>query len=301
MNLPRLVPASLVCIMLTNSACAQAPTNPLPARARAVLTAALQTEQAFVKVHAAEALIALGEKDEPRRVFLDELATGNDVRPYRIGIWRVLAGSAPSAAERAEWVARTEAVVLESRTIDRLHAVESLGKLGHGPTSAAVRAALKTMSQGSAAEAMFPYWVLHLTGDRTALPAIVAGLSSEDPVARLRAAFVLHWLNVTDAATRAALARTARDEPPTAIGHTIILCAAVALAADPSHTASWVAALEKIAAGGTAGARYHACQTLMLRASPTDLPKFAALLDHPEGDARIGGAWAILHAARGAK
>jgi hypothetical protein len=300
MKLPHFFPALLVTISLATSGCAPSPTmSSLPDRAHTVLNAALHHEKAFVKVHAAEALIALGEKDEPHRVFQAELPAANDQRPYRIGVWRVLAASARTPQERAAWIARTEAVVLDSTTMDRLHAVESLGKLGHAPT-AEVRAALKSMAQGTAAAAVFPHWVLHLAGEPTALPAIVAALSSEDPIARLRAAYVLRWLMITDAPTRAALGGTARAEPPTAIGYTIILGSAVTLAADPAQTAHWIAILEKTLAEGNAGARYDACQTLMRRATAVDFPKFAPLLDQAEGDARIGGAWAILHVTRGA-
>ncbi len=116
-----------------------------------------------------------------------------------------------------------------------------------------------------------------------------------DPIARLRAAYVLRWLNINDSATRAAVARTAERELSTAIGYTIILGAAVTLDADPARTPARVTALEQIVASGATGARYDACQTLMRRYTVADLPKLAPLLDHYEGDARIGAAWAILH------
>ena len=285
-------PAVIVCTSIATAA-GQQSADPVAQRARAVLDAALASEKAFVKVHAAEALIALGEKDEPRRVFRAELPAANDIRPYRIGVWRVLAASSDSPQERAEWITRTESVVLDPAAMDRLHAIESLAKLSHAPTGR-VRAAAETMAKGSDAEAVFPRWVLHLAGDRTALPAIVAALDSDDPIARLRAAYVVRWLNLTDAATRTAVARTAVRESPTTIGFTIILGAAVALEADPKRTPRWVATLEQILESGAAGARYDACQTLMRRYTIADLPKLKPLLDHADGDARIGAAWAIL-------
>lgn len=271
----------------------------LARRARVVLNDALAQEKAFVKVHAAEALIALGEKDAPRRVFSAELPVANEQKPYRIGVWRVLAGSSSTAQERDPWIARTAAVALDATTMDQLHSIESLGKLAYR-ADAAVRAAAEAMiKRGTEAEGVFPRWVLHLAGDRTALPAIVASLDSTDPVARLRAAYVLRWLKIDDAATRAAVARTAAREPATAVGYTIILGAAVQLNADPARVPAWVAILEKTAAEGPAGARYDACQTLMRRYRPADLARLAPLLDHPEGDARIGAAWAILHVTGG--
>lgn len=266
----------------------------LAQRAHSVLSDALVREKAFVKVHAAEALIALGDKEAPHRVFAAELPAANEIRPYRIGVWRVLAASSPTAAERTEWIARTEAVTLDADAVDRLHAIESLGKLGHATTPRACAAA-RAMAGGTAAEGVFPRWVLYLAGDRDVLPQIVAALDSTDPIARLRAAYVLRWLKIDDAATRAALTRTADREPSDAIGYAIILGSAVSLNADPARVPAWIAALEQILANGSAGARYDACQTLMRRYQPADLAKLAPLLDHPEGDVRIGAAWAILH------
>lgn len=296
----RIFGAMLPFLPLASGCAVPPPSNALVERARAVLAADLTKETAFVKVHAAEALLALGEKDEPRRVFTVELPAANDLRPYRIGVWRVLALASNSARERAEWIARIEAVVLDEATMDRLHAVETLGKLGHAP-SGRVRAAIEQMAKGPAAPAVFSHWVLHLAGDRAALPAIVAALGSDDPAARLRAAFVLHWLKISNAATRATLDRTAEREPADAVGYTIIQCAAVALDANPVRTPARVAILENLLATGAAGARYHASQTLMRRYTTADFPKLAPLLDHAEGDARIGAAWAILHINASAK
>src|SRR5690348_12058384 len=75
-------------------------TPTLAERARTVLKIDLDRETAFVKVHAAEALIALGDKADPHRVFKAELPAANDQRPYRIGVWRVLAASSESTQER---------------------------------------------------------------------------------------------------------------------------------------------------------------------------------------------------------
>lgn len=302
MKLPSSVSAVAVCLSaVTPAFAADAPTEALAQRARTVLVDALNTEKVFVKVHAAEALISLGDKETPHRVFAAELPAANDIKPYRIGVWRVLAGSSATPQERAEWIARTEAVSLDPTTMDRLHSIESLCKLGH-VASAPVRAAVESMAKaGTDAEAVFPRWLLHLAGDRTALPAIVATLASEDPAARLRAAYVLRWLKIDDPATRAAIARTADKEPATAIGYPYILGAAVQLNADPARVPVWVTALEKIIADGATGARYDACQTLMLRYKPADLARLVPLLDHPDGDARIGAAWAILYVMKAKK
>ena len=187
-------------------------------------------------------------------------------------MWRVLALSSASARERAEWIVRIESVAVDPSAMDQLHAMETLGKLGHASTGP-VRAAAATMAKGSDAEAVFPRWVLHLAGDQSAMPAIIAALDSADPIARHRAAYVLRWLKRNDATTRAALARTAEREPPTSIAYTAVLGAAVALDANPARTPLWLAELERIVAEGATGARYDACQTLRRRYTTADLCK----------------------------
>lgn len=268
--------------------------HPLADRARTALLDALVREKFFVKVHAAEALIALGDREKPRKVFLAELPAAADQRPYRIGVWRVLAASAPTPADRAPWLERTAAVLLDPSAPDRVHAAESLGKLGHVP-AAPVLDALRAMSRGTDADAAYPRWVLHLAGDPTALPALIANLASSDPIARLRAAYVLRWESIKTPPALAALAAAADRESPTAPGYAYVLGSAVALDAAPARVPAWIAALEQVLAHGSVGARYDVCQTFMRRYGPADLPRLAPLLDRAEGDLRIGAAWAILH------
>jgi HEAT repeat protein len=273
----------------------ESPPHSVAERARRVLADALATEKAFVKVHAAEALIALGEVESPRRVFQAELPATERERPYRIGVWRVLALSSPTRDERARWIEHIEAVVLDDAAMDQLHAIETLGKLRHRPAAAVRRAVEHYVQKAKAADVVFARWVLHLAGDHTALPAIIAALESQDPAVRSRAAYVLQALNITDAGARRALARAAEREPPAAAGYANVLSAAVKLEADPNLMRGWITALEEVVASGSTGARYQACQALMLRYTPEDLHRLVPLLDHPDGDARIGAAWAILH------
>ena len=285
---------AVIGLLVTSCANRTAPRNPLADRSRQVLATALADETGFVKVHAAEALIALGSAEAARATFLEELAVANDVRPYRIGVWRVLAATGPTPLDRAQWIARLEVVVLDAAASDRVHAVESLGKLGHAPTGS-VRAAIEALARGPELDAVFARWVLHHAGDPTALSAIVKALESKDPRARLRAAYVLRWLNIRDAVTLAALARAAAREPEDAVGYPYVLGSAVLLEADPERTSQWVAALERVLTQGSTGGRYDACQTLMHRSTRADLGRFTPLLDHAEADVRIAASWAILH------
>lgn len=91
---------------------------------RRVLNDTLQWE----KVHAASYLLQLDYRDGVHDVFLEEEAQRGKVPYYRIGIWRVLAAS--QEEERQKWLTRIHQVAADTSAPDRVHAVESLAKLG---------------------------------------------------------------------------------------------------------------------------------------------------------------------------
>ena len=71
-----------------------------------VLRTAMESEQRWIKVHAAEALLSLNEPRDVARTFEIELAANGGEPQYRIGIWRVLAQAARSDRQREPWIAK---------------------------------------------------------------------------------------------------------------------------------------------------------------------------------------------------
>ncbi len=91
----------------------------------------LHTQEEWVKVHVAEFLIWENYLvNDVRTVFLDEERKHGDQPRYRIGVWRVLAQAALTLEERESWIERIIAVYNNPSSIDRLHAIETLAKLG---------------------------------------------------------------------------------------------------------------------------------------------------------------------------
>lgn len=91
----------------------------------------LHTQAEWVKVHVAEFLIWENQDvDEVRTVFLQEEREFGKQPRYRIGIWRVLAQAAGTPEERKRWSDRIRAVYDDPACTDRLHAIETLAKLG---------------------------------------------------------------------------------------------------------------------------------------------------------------------------
>jgi hypothetical protein len=265
----------------------------LSASARATLDRALATEPGWVGIHAAEALVATGEAARVRQWLLDRL-DHSDASSSRTGPWRVLARCAVAPEERARWIARIEAVLVDPDAADRPAALECLAKLGHPLSPPGREVARQMAADPREAETLVPLWALQLSGERDALPRIRQALTSADPVSRRRAGYVLRWLKVTDPVLLAALARAADAEPPGTDTQTFLLSAALQLGADPSRAAAWQAELVRVLTTGSTASRYEASQALAGRFPASDLSQLAVLLHHPEGDVRIGAALIIL-------
>lgn len=160
-----------------------------------ILRHGLERENRWVKVHAAEYLLKLSYPQGVREEFEKELQVSGNELEYRIGIWRVLALASTTSEERDEFVNKI-CVVARSESDDRLHAVEALGKLDKRVDEETAKSIEAWVVNNASQYVAFGRWVLA----NSALPAfdaddeeqrIVDLLKDEDPVARLRAGFVL--------------------------------------------------------------------------------------------------------------
>lgn len=107
------------------------PLSTMKPHALADLKELLHTQAEWVKVHVAEFLIWENrDVDDVRTVFLQEERKFGEQPRYRIGIWRVLAQAAKTPEERKRWTDRIRAVYDDPACTDRLHAIETLAKLG---------------------------------------------------------------------------------------------------------------------------------------------------------------------------
>lgn len=257
---------------------------------------ALAEEAGWVRVHAAEALIALGEGNLARETYTRERAA-LESGPVRVGLWRVLAATASTPDERAAFVANITAAFLSEAAPDRLQALESLCKL-RVPITGAVAAQAQAMLAGPELARPLANWAMHLAGDAQALPRLCAYVGSSDPGMRLRAAYALRWLRPLSTEVREFTAAAADAEDQASSAYPFILSTALALDANPARTSAWRQMAESILNSGTAGARYEICQALIQAGVSDDPSRYAVLFTHTEGDARIGGAWLVWHFLR---
>lgn len=264
------------------------------AKALTTLREALVQEKGYIKVHAAEVLLNRGEAKRVYAVFLEEDKLHATELRYRSGIWRTLARSAPTPADRAAWIAKIAAVFTDVNAPDRLHALEGLCKLGAPHSPAVLAAAEAWLPHATPEDAVFLQWLRWQTDAPDARPFIVSQLASPVRDARLRAAFILRLTAATDAPTLAALAQAADREPADSPARVYIVGAAYATRADGDHFTAWHDILEGYVSHGTATETYHALQALMFFYHLPDHDRMLPLLQHPEGDVRIGAAWTLL-------
>lgn len=264
----------------------------LEATARAVLREAVTREAGWVKVHAAEVLLAFGDDEFVREEF-EKLNASAHNAAFRVGIWRVLAGGYSQNSQAPRWILAIEEVLRDAASPDRLQAIEALNKLGCILSLEAMPTA-HAMANGPDAEAVFAAWALQLAGEPGALMHLKRLLRSGDPKARLRTAYALRWLRPTDEAVLKTLACAAAEEPADSIAHPYLLAAAFSLGAAPEQAASWRARLLEFVEHGSPGVRLEVAQALMKSYTVKDLPRLASLLDDEAGDARIASALSIL-------
>ena len=264
--------------------------TPLQARAIAHLEAAMTKEDGLPRIHAGDALVAVGDPLPAHASFAsDSPANGNPA--YRTGVWRIRAKSAQTPAEKAKWVGRLESVAVDPAAKDRLQAIEGLGKVG-APISDATRKVLRALADANGRERPFCLWALAANGDPMTAPKVMVLLDSPFDVDRLRAAYILRHLRSTDPQILTAVAKAAAHEPEGSPAWIYVQGAALVLHADPANNATIRDRVWKTYLGGAAGERYEAAQALGAAKAVPESAFEPALKE--SGDPGIGAAWAIL-------
>lgn len=271
-----------------------APEDALATRSRKVLHDVFAADETWIKIHAAEALLVSGEAIPMRERFLG-MAAKADTLPYRVGVWRVLANTSPTKAERDACVAQVEKIFLNPASPDVSQALETLGKLRvrvDGPVLDLVR---RTLTGPSEPMRVLALWVLSLRDEPQVLERLGALLTSPTERMRAIAAYSLRWLRTTDPTALKLLAQAADAEPAGTDTHAYLISAALALDANPARRAAWRTALEQVLAKGSMDARWEASNGMLAQSTTASLPHYIPLLDDAGADTRVGAAMTILY------
>ncbi len=248
---------------------------------------ALDKGEEFVKVHAAESLLWTGHTDTVREVFLKE---PQDVPKYRIGVWRVLAQAALNATDRREYENRILAALLDPNGPDRLHAAETLGKLGVASRDPEI---LRLAKEETGPFQAMVRWVMANSGNEEDEAALVELLASTDAYTRGCTAYALRFFKTIRPVTREKLAAASEKEPLDSNWRTHLLSARYLHASAEERPALREGLLQYLKTGDT-GQKREACAALGRVPNPEDIPALAKVLDDADLDARAGAAEAIL-------
>ncbi|MFC1597893.1 Na+:solute symporter, partial [Planctomycetota bacterium] len=272
-------------------------TEEVRGRAVEALRRTLGEEERWVKVHAAEFLLALDYPDEVKEAFGEELARSGDKPEYRIGIWRVLARAAARPEDRDSWTAKIRDVFLDADAPDRLHAVESLAKLRYTVPGEEAEPFERAARGSDGRMAAYANWVLVNSGVEGAEARLADLLDSPEPGPKTAARYAFRHLTGLSAATQSRLTEAAVGEPDDPSGEVFLVTAAVVHAPDGLR-AAWKDRLLGYAAVGTSSEKYQACETLAAIGAHEDLPLLIRLLDDSDADVRSAAACAVLRIGR---
>lgn len=137
----------------------------LEKKAMTELRNTLRTRPQFVKVHAGEFLLWLGSPDEPRKEFLKENDLHGEEPKYRVVIWRVLAQTETEPEKKAVWTNKIANAFSDTAGPDRIHAAETLGKLGLSPLQKYPEATMHALESGNRNLQVYSLWATSYSSD----------------------------------------------------------------------------------------------------------------------------------------
>ena len=258
------------------------------------------TETEWVKVHAAEHLLALSYEEGVRECFLKELETSATTPKYRIGIWRVLARAEHGADQKAAWLAPIKAAFLDEAGPDRLHAVETLAKLGYRPPPEARPRFEAALAAEDGAMRAYAAWVLAQSGATQDRARLTAMLSEADERARSCAAYALRMTPVLPEAAAQALQAAADTLDPGAPASIHLMTAAAFHARQDTEKldAKIARIFEPLGPASDKGEKYAALLLLADAAAPRHGDLAKPYLHDANADVRQAAAYALLRMER---
>ncbi|MBX3238672.1 MAG: hypothetical protein KIT80_07810 [Chitinophagaceae bacterium] len=139
-------------------------TDELKEEAVGILRGVLNEQQEWVKVHAAEFLIWTGHSAGVKEIYKKEEENFSGKTPYRIGIWRVLY-QLSEGKEQQVYKQHILNAFLDTAGKDRIHAVETLGKLRIPPYTVDPAISEAALNSNIVALKGYTHWAVAYTSD----------------------------------------------------------------------------------------------------------------------------------------
>ncbi|MEX2512462.1 MAG: sodium:solute symporter [Cyclobacteriaceae bacterium] len=254
-------------------------------RAKAVkeLDRVMANQESWVKVHAAEYKIGLGYKESVEETFLEEKRKWESQAPYRIGIWRVLAQFDPASAK--EYIEKIVKAFQDRQGSDRVHAAETMAKLGHNLNEWAPEATREVLAGPINSLFVYTLWsTLQGTAEANGISALmdlVLDRGLED-LARMQAAYAIR--NEENIRQWDDLAQEALMVPDISLARVYLLAAAYIHAPENEKSSPTFKSIkEELLAYGSStqkGERMEMAIALGKAGLPEDLPVLVDLLEN---------------------
>jgi len=289
--------AMSVCVIVFLSAVACAQTQkPVSKethdRALAVLHEAMTQGKEWVKIHAAESLLWTGNPKGVADMFRKETETAPP--KYRIGVWRVLAQAIGNEDEKRLFTDRIAAAFLDVNGPDRIHAAETLGKLGYVGKDPEFR---RVGEQEKGSFQACARWCVANSGTEEDERFLAALLDSPDSDARGCTAYAFRFFKKIRPETLRQLEAAAKREPADSVWRANLLSTWYMHVA-PADRPAVKTLLAPYAENGSVDAKREVCAVFGRVPDPVDVPLLTKLLDDTDLDVRAGAAEALLRIER---
>lgn len=164
-----------------------------------VLRDVLYQQNEWVKVHAAEFLLWSGYPENVRDIYLKEEIQYGTQPKYRIGIWRVLAQAVEDTIEKKRWTDKILGAFLDEKGQDRIHAAETLAKLGISPLHADEEVTRRAIASSVKSLSLYTLWSVSYTSqamkDSVTKEMMASVLSADEaPAVTNQASYIIRQL-----------------------------------------------------------------------------------------------------------
>ncbi len=219
-------------------------TDPLEVKALKELEEALTVQPKWIKVHAAEYLIALGYSELVKKEFLHENDLHQTEPRYRIGVWRVLAQEEVVPQKKTRWTNMIFEAFADRNGADQMHAIESLAKLKLSPLEKCPKSTQDAIVSANKTLQIFAIWATAYSSDRAfeinRQELLNFAVSDADENTRKISAFGLRKLGELTPDQCAFLTGKALSEPAASgVRNSLLNTAFVVLRPDAAETATF--------------------------------------------------------------
>jgi hypothetical protein len=245
-------------------------------------------ETFFIKVHAAENLIAYNMTEGLEAKFLQLRKESPD---YLIGSARVLARLNKHQPEKYQQCLKELLHQFETGSTSKLKltALESLGKLGYHEALPIIKAYADTGSNGFKAMAR---WILSNSGKEVDENRLSEMLSSSEPLDYRYAAYTLRFKSTANKQTIECLKNCLQNLKIDDVARVYVASSLFVHAS--AEVRKSVKPLISFYLSGDVGQRYEAAEALGLAGSKNDLPALQKLLTDESTDVQVAAANAIF-------